>query len=93
MGKRIHKVAPYWDFSCAVVDGERQEVYRVKLDIKGFYPRSTRVKSWVWGCRIEASRVVGLGGKGPCQRSRLEVETRCVGWWASSIQGQGRQGL
>lgn len=92
MGKRIHKVAPCWDFSCAVVDGERQEVYRVKLDIKGLYPGSTRVKSWVWGYRIEAIQVVGLGGKGQCQRSRLEVETHCMGWRASSIQGQGRRG-
>lgn len=48
MGRKIHKVAPCWDFSCAVVDGERQEVYRVKLDIKRLYPGTTRVKSWVW---------------------------------------------
>lgn len=46
-----------------------------------------------WRGRIEARQVVGLGGKGLGQRSRLEVDTHCVGWWASSMQGQGRQRL
>lgn len=69
----------------------------MKLDIKGLYPGSTRVKSRVphslWRGRIEASQVVGLRGKEPFQRSRLEVSTQCVGWWVSRIQGQERQGL
>lgn len=100
MGKRNPKfirLPPAGTFPVLWWMGRGRRYTESKLEIKGLYPGSTRVKSLVphglWRDRFEASLAVGLGGKRPRHRSKLEVDTHCVGWWVSSMRGQGRQGM
>lgn len=61
---------------------------------EGQYPGPTRVTSWVphalGRSEVEAGQLVGLGGKGPCQREEVTAGGRCT-LWAEELRGKATQ--